>query len=63
MGKKEHCSNCGQELTEENIQLALEDAGLPQDELRFFCPRYSDEKGCPGYSQKDEKKEAYWSTN
>jgi hypothetical protein len=63
MGKKEHCGNCGQELTEANITLACEDARLPQDELRFFCPRYSDEKGCPGYSEKDGKKMAYWSTN
>ena len=81
--QKEHCGNCGQELTAENIQLALEDAGEDPQELfaeesrgdgrnwtakkidtyRFFCPRYSDERGCPGYSEKDEKKAAYWSAN
>jgi hypothetical protein len=80
---KEHCSNCGQALSEENIQLALEDAGEDPQELltevsrgdgrnwtatkldryRFFCPRYSDERGCPGYSEKDGKKMAYWSTS
>lgn len=60
---KEHCSNCGQILTEENIRFALEDAsGLMQEELTFCCPTYTDEKGCLGYSKEDENKPAYWST-
>lgn len=70
--KAEHCSNCGFPLTAENIRLAVEDAGLPQEELVFCCPSYgemadeeTDEKyeACQGYSNEDRVKPAYWRTN
>ncbi len=59
---KERCCNCGGELTEENIKLAVEDAGLPQDELTFCCPTYTDQGGCMGFCNEDRDKPAYWST-
>lgn len=40
---KEICNNCGQELSEENIRLACEDAGMPQEELSFCCPSYGNQ--------------------
>lgn len=66
------CSNCGWQLTTENIANALFDAGVdPNDEatrdkteaidrLTLCCPGYSDESGCPGYSAEDREKAAYW---
>lgn len=39
--KRESCTNCGHTLTNKNIQLALAEANLPQDELLFFCPPYA----------------------
>ena len=65
---KHHCANCGQRLSEDNIRLALEDAGthpqgIDDDELEHFsfcCPDYSDESGCPGYAPADEDKAADW---
>ena len=44
--EKEFCNNCGQELTEENIRLACEAAGLPQEELSFCCPSYGRHTAC-----------------
>ena len=63
--EKEHCSNCGWELSAENIRLALEDAGagISQEELTFCCPSYSDEEGCKGYAKADLDIPAYWRTN
>ena len=65
---KYHCANCGQWLSEDNIRLALEDAGenpaeIDPDELEYYsfcCPDYKDESGCPGYAPADEDKAAYW---
>lgn len=61
--KRETCSNCGWELTEKNVELACEDAGVPQDELTFCCPTYTDEKGCLGYCAPDRELPAYWYTH
>ena len=58
----ETCSNCGGLLTEESIRLAVEDAGIPREELSFCCPTYSDEGGCQGWAKEDETAAAYWST-
>jgi len=60
----EKCRNCGQELTDENVALAKEDAGVVNgDELVFFCPGYNDEYGCRSYQQADRTEAAYWATN
>lgn len=56
------CANCGQELTEENIRLAIEDYNGNRHDLTFCCPDYSDETGCPGYGRDDRGKMAYWYT-
>lgn len=62
----EECSNCGRSLTEEQIRLALEDAGevtgeeSELDHYSFCCPNYSDESGCPDYSNADRSLPAYW---
>jgi hypothetical protein len=61
--QKETCCNCGAELSDENIKLACEDAGLPQDELSFCCPSYSDQQGCQGYCKADRNLPAYWYTH
>ena len=60
-----HCSNCGCDLTTENIRLALEDCGegIEQESLTLCCPTYSDEMGCQGYSAKEYRElPAYWYT-
>ena len=66
------CSNCGQQLTIENLARALMDAGLDPnavetresateiDRLMLCCPTYSEERGCLGYSSEDKEKAAYW---
>lgn len=60
------CSNCGWNLSEENIRLAIEDySSSPlseeeMDHLSFCCPSYSDEEGCKGYSRDDRALPAYW---
>ena len=63
----ERCSNCGNELTEENIRLALEEAkqfGLRQSGMRLYCPSYnSATDSCEGYGEGDEKRESYWRAN
>ena len=59
----EKCMNCGANLSPKNIRLATEDAGLPQDELAFYCPTYSDDSGCQGYCKGDEHLPAYWQAN
>lgn len=30
------------------------------DHYTFYCPSYTDERGCPGYGEEDEEKPAYW---
>lgn len=68
---KEHCHCCGFPLTEENVRLAVEDAGVPQDELTFCCPSYAEQKdedgkryeACQGYATADRDVPAYWRTN
>lgn len=45
------CSNCGNALTEKQIDLAIEDANMPMSEmdcLTLCCPSYTDETGCTG---------------
>ena len=67
-GGNQTCSNCGGSLTDENIRLALDDAGEDIgilthedfDRYSFCCPTYSDEGGCLGYSREDQDKPAYW---
>lgn len=60
---RQNCNNCGFPLTHENIRLAVEDAGLPEDELTFCCPSYLEESGCTGTAREDANKPAYWRTN
>ena len=68
-----HCNNCDGDLTEDNIRLALEDAGeepdiisLPdQDHYTLFCPTYREHRKnakayCLGYRDMDKDKPAYW---
>ena len=65
------CNNCDGELTEENIRLALEDAGeIPneisslsrgeQNHYTLCCPTF-DGNACQGYCSEDRDKPAYWS--
>lgn len=61
------CSNCGQQLTEDNIMLALSDAGIDindedmLDTVTLCCPSYTDKNGCLGYTSADRTERAYWS--
>lgn len=63
----DNCSNCGWQLSEANILLALEDAGEglsknPEalEHYSFCCPSYTDESGCQGYGTTDREQPAYW---
>ena len=58
--KQEYCNNCEFPLTETNVRLATEDAGLPQDELTFYCPSYVDRVGCLGAYPTEDTLPAYW---
>lgn len=57
-----NCSNCGQQLSEINVQLALEDIGndVPLDAISFFCPSYDILSGvCQGGTE-DTTMMAVW---
>lgn len=65
---QEYCHNCGYPLSAKNVELAAEDAALPQDALTFFCPTYGAQEGkryetCRGYSAEDRPLPAYWRAN
>jgi hypothetical protein len=63
---KFRCSNCGYEITKEQVFLALEDAGEDpllaeaSDHYSFCCPTYTDQRGCQGTAQADADEPAYW---
>lgn len=59
----EKCANCGGFLTETNIILACEDAGLEREQLVFCCPSYEQigqREVCSGYCEGDRDLPAYW---
>lgn len=58
----EKCSNCGGSLTEQQVELALNDIGgdIRRKEVAFCCSTYTDKGGCQG---NDESEMAYWYTH
>lgn len=65
MARQKTCNNCGGNLSQEQIEKAVDDAGfdlLPdetrEDVFTFYCSDYSELQGCQGGN--DPQGMAYW---